>query len=141
MRKLLPPLIVAALSVWLLTPLCGVVYRCGCRPLGLGGESHCNVVRPAGAHCPWCEHRWLGALAAGLILGGQLVVLRHARRRFGAAASVGVALFSLAPIGVAASALSWLPTDYPHFLVMDARARLGLPKGPIPCVVPRPHPH
>ena len=30
--------------------------------------------------------------------------------------------------------LTWLPTDYPHFLVRDARTHLGLPKGPIPCI-------
>jgi hypothetical protein len=34
---------------------------------------------------------------------------------------------------VATGALLWLPTDHPHFILRDARSRLGLPAGPISC--------
>ena len=42
------------------------------------------------------------------------------------------ALVALPAAAVLAGFLTWLPTDYPHFLAKDARPRLGLPSGPDP---------
>ena len=141
LRRAFPFVAVAVVSLVLLAPVCGALHRCGCRPLWSGGESHCNA-RVAGApHCPWCEHRALGALAAGLIVGGQLVVYRLGLRRTGPAAAAAVALAALVPLSVVVGAVVWLPTDYPHFLANVARARLGLPAGPIRCVGGPPHVH
>jgi hypothetical protein len=84
------------------------------------------------AHCPWCEHPSLLLGVMALTLGGQAaVVLRASRRSAGLA--VAAALVSLPLLGTTAAFLAWLPTDYPHFLVRDARRRLGLPGGPISC--------
>jgi hypothetical protein len=141
LRRHRPFLAVAAVSAILLAPVCGALYRCGCRPLWAGGESHCNVRVAGAAHCPWCEHRALGAVAAGLIVGGQLVAFRIARNRVGPAAAAAVALAALVPATIGAGALVWLPTDYPHFLARDARALLGLPAGPIRCTGGPPHTH
>jgi hypothetical protein len=124
---------VAALSAALLTPLCGVLHRCGCSPPWSGGHGRCNIHRPEGPHCPWCEHRALAVLAAALTVGGETLVFRAARRRSATATAALVAALALPPITITAGALAWLPTDYPHFLVEDARARMGLPAGPIPC--------
>jgi hypothetical protein len=68
-----------------------------------------------------------------LTLGGQALVFRAVRRRSATATAALVAALALPPITIAAGVLTWLPTDYPHFLVEDARARMGLPEGPIPC--------
>ena len=141
LRWLGPFLVVAAVSAVLLTPVCGALHRCGCRALWVGGESHCNV-RVAGVeHCPWCEHRALGALAAALIVGGQLGVYWIGRGRFGPAAATAAALVALAPLSVGVGVLLWLLTDYPHFLATGARSSLGLPDGPIRCVGGPPHTH
>jgi hypothetical protein len=136
-----PFLAVAAVSAFLLTPVCGVLHQCGCRMPWSGGEAHCNA-RVAGVeHCPWCEHRALGGLAAALILGGQLVAYRLARRRTAPLPAAALALAALVPLSVAAGAIVWLATDYPHFLARDARARLGLPAGPIRCTGGPTHVH
>ena len=133
LRKPGPFLAVAALTAVLLTPVCGFLHRCGCTALGWGGEWRCNVRQPAGPHCPWCEHLALGAVASALILGEQFLVYRLARRRASTVVAAIVAVVALAPASVPAGALAWLPTDYPHFIVRDARRRLSLPEGPIPC--------
>ena len=138
LRKYGAFLAVAALTAALLTPLCGLLYRCGCAPPWSEGQGRCNVQRPEGPHCPWCEHQALGALAAALTLGGQALVFRAVRRRSATATAALVAALALPPITIVAGALTWLPTNYPHFLVEDARARMGLPEGPIPCYGKRP---
>ena len=131
-----PLLAVLAVTAVSLLPLCGVLHRCGCTTLWSGGESACNVHAAQGAHCPWCEHRALGGAAAGATLLCQGLLFRAVGRRGAlkiAAASATVA--ALPVLLLAAGFLAWLPTDYPHFLARDARDRLGLPEGPIRCVV------
>jgi len=134
LRRAGPFLAVAAVTAVLLTPICGLLHRCGCRTLWAGGESDCNVHLPQGPHCPWCEHRALGATAGALVLGGQAGVYALAKRRRGALVGAVAAIVVLPIASVAGGALAWLPTDYPHFLVRNARGRLGLPKGPIACL-------
>jgi hypothetical protein len=127
----------AALTGVLYVPLCHVLHLCGCAPLWADADAHCNVRAAQGAHCPWCEHWGLGAAALGVTLAGQAAVFgavdRRTRRPALAGAAAALALFPLLSL---AAALTWLPTDYPHFLVRDARDRIGLPSGPIRCVVP-----
>ena len=62
-------------------------------------------------------------------------------RRLGLLASASAALVALPLLSVGGGALAWLTTDYPHFLVHDARARLGLPAGPLHCYGGPPHAH
>jgi hypothetical protein len=60
-------------------------------------------------------------------LGGQAVVLAWRRRK--GASPVGAAFSSAASLPlviVVVGFLLWLPTDYPHFLLRDARSKLGL---------------
>jgi hypothetical protein len=57
------------------------------------------------------------------------------RSRSGLAAGFA-ALVALPAATVLAAFLTWLPTDYPHFLAKDLRPALGLPDGPIRCVRP-----
>ena len=140
-RKALAFLAVAAVSALLLTPICGLLHRCGCQAPWSGGETYCNARSAAGPHCPWCEHRVLGGASAAFIIGGQLLVFGRALRRLRLAAAATAALVVLPLMSVAVGALAWLATDYPHFLVQDARSRLGLPAGPLHCYGGLPHAH
>ena len=125
---------VAALTIFLSLPFCALLHRCGCVAPWLGGEVHCNVHAPSGPHCPWCEHPILGAAALGLTLTAQAGVFASARRRGASLSAAAVASAASLPVAIAGVALLlWLPTDYPHLLVRGARARLGIPSGPVPC--------
>ena len=42
-----------------------------------------------------------------------------------------VAIAALPLAALLAGALTFLLTDYPHFLLHDARARTGIPEGPV----------
>lgn len=128
----------AATSVALL-PLCGVLHRCGCRAPWAGGETRCNVHNLEGPHCPWCEHNALGGLGTAGTLGGQGLVFLVVRRRGGSLSRTALATLGALPIALLASGgAAWLLTDYPHFVVDGARARLGIPAGPLSCVVSGP---
>ena len=130
---------IAAVTLILFEPICGALHRCGCQAPWSGGKTYCNVKQPVGPHCPWCEHRALGGVAAALVLGGQLLVFRLALGRLGLAGAAAAALIALPLASVLGGAIAWLPTDYPHFVVEDARARLGLPAGPFHCYGGPPH--
>jgi len=132
--RVLAGLAVAASAVLFFHPLCNAMFRCGCAPAWSGAAEHCNVRAPAGAHCPWCEHRGLGTLGFALTLAGQGLVLRLARRRVSVAAATLLAVLALPLAAVLSGSLAWLATDYPHFLLKDARARLGVPAGPLATV-------
>ena len=134
----LPGVVAATVAAGVfLYPLCGLAFRCGCAMMGLGGAEHCNVQRPVGPHCPWCEHPSLGTLGFVLTLALQAVAYVYVWGRSRSAISAGSAgLLALPAAAVLAAFLTWLPTDYPHFLAKGARPRLGLPNGPVPCVRP-----
>ena len=141
LRKALAFAAVAGVSAVLLTPICGMLHRCGCRAPWAGGDSYCNAKAASGPHCPWCEHRVLGGIAAAGIVGGQLLVFGLVLRRAGTPAAAGAALVALPLLSVALGGLLWLATDYPHFLAHDARSRLGLPPGPLHCYGGSAHQH
>jgi len=127
-------LLVSALAYM---PFCALAHRCGCS-WPWRGSAVCNVHVAAGPHCPWCEHRSLGAAAALGIPAGQWLVFRRLRRRgLGPGAAVLGAAASFALVAPLAALLLWLPTDYPHFFVPDLRARLGVAPGPLGCHPPR----
>lgn len=118
-------------------PLCGALFRCGCVGPWSGAAERCNVHAGHGPHCPWCEHVSLGAAGFGLTLAGQWLAFGLARRRGASAAAATAAAVAALPLAaLLAGGATWLVTDYPHFLVPDARDRLGLPPGPIPSHAP-----
>ena len=132
-------LAVAAGTGVFFTPLCAVLHRCGCRASWDGGESHCNVHDAQGPHCPWCEHPGLGGLAAAGTIGGQAMAFLWVRRRGASLGRSALAAVAALPFTLVASgSAAWLLTDYPHFLVRDVRSRLGIPKGPLRCVLAGP---
>jgi hypothetical protein len=138
LRRLVPAAAltgVLSLSAVLLLPLCAMAHRCGCSWPWAGAEARCNVHAMSGPHCPWCEHPALGGAAAAGIGAAQAAVFLGLRRRGRSLATAAlVSAGSLAVAGPLVTALLWLPTDYPHLFVADARARLGLPAGPVACL-------
>jgi len=136
-RRKLPFLTVLAVTGVLMFSICGALFRCGCKGPWSGAAEHCNVHAAQGPRCPWCEHSLLGAAGFALTAGGQGLAFALARR--GGASrgtAIGVAVAALPLSALLAGAATWLVTDYPHVLVMDARDRLGLPAGPIPSRAP-----
>ena len=125
-------LIVVAVSSVFRLPLCHLVFRCGCETMWGAAAEHCNVHAKAGEHCPWCDDRRLGTAGFGLTLAAQaaaFALVRSRKRSVGAATVAAVAALPLAVL--LSGGASWLATDYPHFVVKDARARLGIPPGPL----------
>jgi len=117
-------------------PFCAVAHRCGCSWPWAGADARCNVHAASGPHCPWCQHWALGAAAALAIGSGQAVVFHRLRRRgWRAPASMLGAAASFVLIAPIAATVLWIPTDYPHLFQLDARKSLGLPAGPVRCLV------
>jgi hypothetical protein len=129
--------IVAAVTGILTYPLCGALFRCGCVTVWAGAADHCNVHATVGPHCPWCESSALGAMGFVVIVAGQAAAWLLARRR--GAAPIAATLVAVAALPLAAlfaGALTFLLSDYPHFLVHNARARTGIPEGPVTTRIP-----
>jgi hypothetical protein len=125
---------VLLVTIVMITPLCGLSFRCGCEPLWASGYTHCNVGREGEPHCPWCEQPTLGAVGGGLTLLVQSAAFAFLRRRGGSRLRAAfVALVLLPPAFFASAGLTWLATDYPHLFGQDARSRLGVPPGPLHC--------
>jgi len=69
--------VIAALI--LITPLCGLLFDCGCTWPWAGLESHCNIHDPSAVHqCPWCVSSIAGAVSVGLaVLIGFLLSIKQ----------------------------------------------------------------
>jgi hypothetical protein len=139
LRHALPFLLFATLVALLKYSLCGWIFRCGCVSLWGGAAEHCNVHLARTFHCPWCEHPGLGALGFALMFAGQALAFALLRRRGGSLrASTLRAVAALPLAALLAGGLTFLLSDYPHFLVLGARERIGLPPGPIGTRAPEP---
>jgi hypothetical protein len=139
MKVLAGALVVLAVTSVLLYPLCHQVFRCGCRTMWGGAADHCNVNETEGPHCPWCESPRLGAFGFLMTLGLQASVFAVARwRRVSVPSATLAAVVALPPAVLVSGGASWLATDYPHFVVKDARERLGVAPGPVRTTGARP---
>jgi hypothetical protein len=135
MKRAAGALVVLLSASVFLYPLCHVVFRCGCGAVWGAAATHCNVHAPHGAHCPWCDQPGLGTVGFLLTLAGQGTVFALVRRRKGSVLAATVVAVAALPLAVVSSAgVCWLATDYPHFLVADARGRLRIPAGPLTTV-------
>ena len=129
-----PLLLVLASTATLHLPLCGALFRCGCVTPWTGGSDHCNIHAAQGPHCPWCAHTGVGTAGFALTLASPVAAYVLVRRRGASLRAATLAAVAVVPLGaLLAGAATWVATDYPHFLARDARARLGLPPGPLPC--------
>jgi len=96
-------------------PVCDLLFRCGCSWFS---EAHCNIHQSAGAHCPWCAHRWPFPLVVASWLGATAIALRLSRRAIARhpLAALPIALAGLAAGMLASGALTVALTGYPHLL-------------------------
>lgn len=105
----------AAWTAAFITPLCGYLFRCGCRQLWLGAADLCNIHNAAPPHCPFCSHGaagfWLGA--AGMILAAQWIVVAVTLRwtRSGALALLG----AVAAFFAAGASVAWIFALHDHY--------------------------
>ena len=131
-RRVLSFLLFATLPAVFTYSLCGWLFRCGCVSAWGGAADHCNVHLAQAFHCPWCEHAGLGALGFALLFAGQALTFALVRRHGGSVRTSTLGAVAALPVAaVLAGGVTFLLTDYPHFLVMGARERIGLPPGPI----------
>jgi hypothetical protein len=125
-------LVVLVVTSVFLHPFCHQIFRCGCRTLWGGPTDHCNVNAKVGPHCPWCDDLRLGTFGYLLTVVLQAAAFAVARRRpVSIIAATMVAVVALPLAMLVAGGASWLVTDYPHFVMEDARGRLGVPPGPV----------
>ena len=61
----------------IVTPLCGLLFQCGCDWPWSGLDTRCNFYKPAAEHpCPWCASMVTGILSTGsAIIGGVLTAM------------------------------------------------------------------
>jgi len=61
------------LTLTAITPLCGLLFQCGCDWPWSGLVSHCNYYQKHATHsCPWCASMITGVLSVGLAIGLSL---------------------------------------------------------------------
>jgi hypothetical protein len=73
-------LITLVISLVVITPLCGLLFQCGCDWPWLGLDANCNYYKAHKTHqCPWCVSIVAGVLSTGLaIMGGLFAVITPA---------------------------------------------------------------
>ena len=61
----------------IVTPLCGLIFQCGCDWPWLGLDVGCNFYKPRTEHqCPWCASMITGIFSTGLaIISGVLTAM------------------------------------------------------------------
>jgi hypothetical protein len=110
---------VVIFSLIAITPLCGLMFDCGCDWPWHGLHRHCNVFD---AHtelkCPWCDSRVAGALSMFAVFGASSFVAYRAAEvtasanaRFTIGVLAGALTFHLSSLATAM--LAALATGYP----------------------------
>jgi len=61
----------------IVTPLCGLLFQCGCDWPWSGLDAGCNFYKPGADHqCPWCASMLTGIFSTGLaIISGVLTAM------------------------------------------------------------------
>jgi hypothetical protein len=128
--------VIAALI--LITPLCGLLFDCGCTWPWAGLESHCNIHNDQALHqCPWCVSTIAGVVSVGLaVLIGFLLSVKPSSTGYhmqdSALASIQetafvadfvkrvfVGLSGFAATAVATGWLSGYLQGYPYFVLVS----------------------
>ena len=56
-------------TIIIVTPLCGLIFQCGCDWPWLGLDARCNFYKPRADHqCPWCASMITGIFSTGLAI-------------------------------------------------------------------------
>lgn len=134
-------LFTVTIALIVITPLCGLLFDCGCTWPWAGLESHCNIHNSAAVHqCPWCVSTLAGAGSVGLAVligfllsikptnagydmrGSALAVTRQAPTMPAFIKRVSTGLLGFLVIAIATGWLSGYLQGYPYFVL----AELGL---------------
>jgi hypothetical protein len=101
----------------IVTPLCGLLFQCGCDWPWSGLDAGCNYYKPGADHqCPWCASKITGISSTGLaIIGGVLTAMAPSLplavvrpvNEVAARTLLGLAVFVLAAILSAGAAALW----------------------------------
>jgi hypothetical protein len=120
--SLAAPAVVAVFALIAITPLCGLMFDCGCDWPWNGLHHHCNVFDPhAKLKCPWCDSRVAGSLSMLAVFGASSAAawgisasgaLRAAstQTRFTIGVLAGILAFHL--VSLATATLAALATGY-----------------------------
>jgi len=122
----------------LITPLCGLLFDCGCTWPWQGLESHCNIHKPEAVHqCPWCVSILAGIVSCGLaFLVGFLLAMKPMKTGYdirdsalagGQRRSVSpevlkrivTGLFGFVVVAVITGWLSGYLQGYPYFILVS----------------------
>ena len=106
--------LLGAVTVTALLPLCDLLFGCGCTWPSSGGIEHCNIFEAGLRHCPWCIYPRTADLSlASMLFAQTLGAWAVARRRGGLLASLACGTLCGAAVAVVArSAVAWW-ADYP----------------------------
>jgi hypothetical protein len=110
---------VVAFGFIAITPLCGLMFDCGCDWPWFGLHHHCNIFEEqAKLKCPWCDSTVAGALSMLSVFGASSFVAYRAaavsatvNAKFTIGVLAGAVTFHLASL--ATGVLSALATGYP----------------------------
>jgi hypothetical protein len=80
--RMLPIAAVILFTLFIVTPLCGEFFRCGCDWPWNGLFLLCHSVRGVAPGCPWCEHPALGLAALALPIATGIAGARLGRSVF-----------------------------------------------------------
>jgi len=71
--RALAGIVVALITMLLLTPVCGWLFHCGCSWPWAGLDSGCNFyIEQAPEKCPWCKSLFAGIASAGLSIAAGI---------------------------------------------------------------------
>ena len=101
----------------IVTPLCGLIFQCGCDWPWSGLDAGCNFYKPGADHqCPWCASMITGIFSTGLaIISGVLtamapslpLVITRPINEVGVRTLLGLTVFVLVAILTAGLAAQW----------------------------------
>ena len=102
-----------------ITPLCGLMFDCGCDWPWSGLYHHCNFFDAlAKLKCPWCNNVAAGALSMLAVFGASIFAAYHAssvsasaNQRFTIGVLAGAVTFHI--VSLATGVLAALATGYP----------------------------
>ena len=109
------------------TPVCGILFLCGCTTIWEGAEKLCTINIGPPPPCPWCDSLPLGAMGFTFAGAPLLAPWFLSRKR---KVPVWMPLALIVPGYLLAGLATFLLTSYPHFLVKGLRATLAVPGGP-----------
>ena len=102
-----------------ITPLCGLMFDCGCDWPWFGLHHHCNIFEDlAKLKCPWCDHAVAGTLSMLSVFGASSFVAYRAaavsataNAKFTIGVLAGAVTFHL--VSLVTGVLAALATGYP----------------------------